>query len=115
MAALALPAGAATPCVNPGGTAGCSSSISAAVAAAAAGSAIQVAAGMYKESVVITKALALVGDGGNAVIDATGKGTGIFVDGTASAPNAGVSGVAISGFTVKKRTSRAYWWPMQPA
>ena len=55
----ALPAGAATPCVNPGGTAGCSSTISAAVAAAAAGSAIQVAQGTYKESVVITKSLAL--------------------------------------------------------
>ena len=101
MAAASYPARAANPCVNPGGTAGCSSTISAAVAAASAGSVIQVAQGVYKESVVINKTVLLIGDGGKSVIDATGKSTGIFIDGTASAPNIGVSGVVISGFTVK--------------
>lgn len=90
---------AATLCVNPGGTAGCAATIGAAVTAAAPGSTIQVAQGVYKESVTITKTLSLVGTG--AVIDATGKSTGIFIDGSAAAPNAGVSGVVVSGFTVK--------------
>jgi nitrous oxidase accessory protein NosD len=99
---LSQPSGlAATLCVNPGGTAGCSSTIAAAVTAAAPGSTIQVAPGIYKENIVITKTLSLIGAGGNSVIDATGKSTGIFVNGTASAPAPGVSGVVISGFTVK--------------
>jgi pectin methylesterase-like acyl-CoA thioesterase len=50
---------AATLCVNPGGTAGCKSTINAAVAAASAGDTIRVAAGTYKEDVVITKSLSL--------------------------------------------------------
>ena len=45
---------AATFCVNPGGTGGCSSTISAAIAAASAGDTIRVASGTYKEDVVIT-------------------------------------------------------------
>jgi parallel beta-helix repeat protein len=50
---LAVPAGATTLCVNPGGTSGCKSSISAAVAVAAAGDVIQVRPGSYNESVFI--------------------------------------------------------------
>ena len=48
---------AATLCVNPGGTSGCKSTISAAVTAANAGDVIQVWPGTYKEDVVITKSL----------------------------------------------------------
>ena len=95
------PARAAGFCVNPGGTAGCYSSIGAAVAAAPSGGVIQVAAGVYKESVAITKTILLVGDSGMAVIDAGGKSTGIFVNGTSSAPSPGLSGLVISGLTVK--------------
>ena len=54
---------AATLCVNPGGTAGCTATIGAAVTAAAPGSSIQVAPGVYKESVGITKTLSLIGAG----------------------------------------------------
>src|SRR5579872_5709914 len=92
---------AAAPCVNPGGTGGCSSSIGAAVAAAPAGATIQVAPGVYKESVTITQTVLLLGAPGQTTIDATGKSVGIFVNGMASAPNPGISGVVISGFTVK--------------
>jgi parallel beta-helix repeat protein len=100
--AVALPtAEGATPCVNPAGASGCSSSISAAVAAAAAGSTIQVAAGVYKESVVITKPLSLIGDGGRAIIDATGKNTGIFINGLSAAPGTGIFGGVLSGFTIR--------------
>ena len=97
----AVSASGATLCVNPGGTAGCMSSISAAVAAATPGSVIHVAQGIYKESVVISKPLSLIGANGYSIIDASGLNTGIFVDGTAAAPAAGVWGVVISGFTVK--------------
>ena len=99
--AAVLPASGATLCVNPGGTAGCYSTISAAVAKAAAGSVIQVAQGIYKESVTITQPLSLIGSNGYSIIDATGQGVGIFINGMAAAPNAGVWGVVISGFTVK--------------
>jgi parallel beta-helix repeat protein len=92
---------AATLCVNPGGTAGCYASITAAVNAAPSGSTIQVAQGIYKESVVIAKTVLIIGDSGNAIIDATGKGNGIFINGMASAPSAGISGVVISGLTVR--------------
>lgn len=95
---------AATLCVNPGGKSGCKSSISAAVAAASAGDTIQVASGTYKEDVVITKSLSLVGQDGwqQPVIDATGLPNGIFVNGMPAAPNAGVADVLISGFKVRK-------------
>jgi parallel beta-helix repeat protein len=95
----ALPA--ATLCVNPGGTSGCYPTISAAVTAAAPGSTIQVAQGIYKESVVITQPLSLIGSNGYSIIDATGQSNGIFVNGMSTAPAAGVWGVVISGFTVK--------------
>lgn len=90
-------------CVNPApnAPAGCYSTIGAAVTAAAAGSTIQVAAGTYKEGVTITKTLALIGVPGQTIVDATGKSNGFFINGTATAPSASVSGVVISGFTVK--------------
>jgi parallel beta-helix repeat protein len=89
-------------CVNPRGNSGCKSSISAAVTAASPGDTIHVARGFYKDDVVITKSLSLIGDDRQTtIIDATGKANGIFIDGTASAPNAGVSDVTISGFTVQ--------------
>ena len=93
---------AATLCVNPGGTGGCKSSINAAVAAASAGDTIRVASGTYKEDVVISKSLSLVAwDHRRPVIDATGLSNGIFVNGMAAAPAAGVSNVLISGFDVE--------------
>lgn len=95
------PARAATPCVNPGGTGGCYSSISAAVAAVTPGSTIQIGPGVYKDSVTITQTVLLIGVSGQSVIDATGKSNGIFVNGMASAPSPGISGVLISGLTVK--------------
>jgi hypothetical protein len=92
---------AATICVNPGGTSGCKSTISAAVAAASPGDLIEVWQGTYKEAVVITKALSLVAaTGSHPTIDATGLPNGIFVNGL-SAPNLVVSNVLISGFTVE--------------
>jgi nitrous oxidase accessory protein NosD len=99
---LSQAAFAATWCVNPGGTSGCKTTISAAVAAAAAGDTIQVAPGTYKEGVIVNKSLALQGAGDHVtIIDATGLPNGIFIDGTATSPSAGVTDVAISGFTVK--------------
>jgi parallel beta-helix repeat protein len=93
---------AATLCVNPAGKNGCSSSISAAVAAASAGDTIQVAEGTYKEQVVITKSLSLVAlEKGESIIDAKGWPNGIFINGMAAAPNAGVSGVLVSGFKIR--------------
>jgi nitrous oxidase accessory protein NosD len=94
-------AAAATLCVNPGGKSGCKSSISAAVAAASAGDTILVAQGTYKEQVVITKSLSLVAQlNAQPVIDATGLSNGIFINGMSAAPNAGVTGVVISGFKI---------------
>ncbi len=99
--AAVLPASGATMCVNPGGTSGCSATISAAVAAAAPGSTIQVAPGIYKETVTITKTLSLIGTKGYSIVDATGLSNGIFVNGISAEPAAGIWGVVISGFTVK--------------
>jgi hypothetical protein len=95
-------ASAATLCVNPGGTAGCRSTISAAVAAASPGDIVQVGQGIYREQVVITKSLSLMA-AGNAqpTIDATSLSNGIFVNGIAGAPNPGVANVLISGFTIR--------------
>ena len=103
-ALMALPqlASAAMWCVNPGGTAGCKATISAAVAAAAAGDTIQVAPGTYKEGVIITKWLAVYGAGDkDTIIDATGQPNGIFINGMATSPNPGVNDVTLSGFTIK--------------
>ena len=96
---LGAPAFAATLCVNPAGTGGCSKTIAAAVTAAAAGDSVEVAAGTYKESVTIGKSLSLFGSGpGATIIDATGLATGIYVDGL---DNPKLSNVMISGFTVE--------------
>lgn len=95
-------ASAASLCVNPGGTLGCKSTISAAVAAASPGDTIMVASGTYKEEVTITKSLSLVAQGNTKpMIDATGLPVGIFVNGMSSAPNIGVANVLISGFKIE--------------
>ena len=99
---LSQAASAATWCVNTGGTAGCKSTINAAVTAAAPGDTIQVAAGTYREDVWITKSVYLVGSGyATTTLEARGKANGFFIDGTATAPVAGVRAVSISGFTVR--------------
>ncbi len=93
---------AATLCVNPGGTGGCKKTISAAVTAAIAGDIIQVASGTYKEDVILSKSVSLVaGNHQKPVIDAQGLSNGIFVNGMSAMPNAGVSGIVISGFEVE--------------
>jgi nitrous oxidase accessory protein NosD len=58
-----LPVGAATHCVNPGGTGGCSSSIQQAINAAAPGDTIVIARGIYTENLVVPKSLTLLGVG----------------------------------------------------
>jgi parallel beta-helix repeat protein len=89
---------AATWCVGPA----CSyQTISAAVAGASAGDVIQVQPGVYSESVVITKSLSLIGAGNGTIINAIGLPNGIFINGMATAPMAGISGVVVSGFSVQ--------------
>ena len=61
--ATSLPIGAATRCVNPGGTGGCYSSIQRAIDAAAPGDTILIGKGIYTENVVVTKPLTLLGAG----------------------------------------------------
>jgi parallel beta-helix repeat protein len=93
---------AATLCVSPGGKFGCKSSISAAVSAASPGDTILVVPGTYKEQVVIAKSISLVAVvNGQSIIDAKGLSNGIFINGMAAAPNAGVTGVLVSGFKVR--------------
>ena len=102
MTGLAVSASAATLCVNPNGSHGCSATIGAAVAAASPGDVIQVWPGVYTEQVTITKSLSLLGVWPQgAIIDATGLANGIWVDGMSAAPNAGVANVVISGLTVR--------------
>jgi parallel beta-helix repeat protein len=92
---------AATWCVNPNGTAGCKTTINAAVTAAAPGDTIYVAHGTYKEGVILTKSLSLQGDGEKiTTINAKGQPNGIFINGTAASPKAGVANVSIAGFTI---------------
>jgi len=50
-------------CVSPSGKGGCLSTIGAAVKAAAPNDTIRVLKGTYRESVIIDKPLALLGDG----------------------------------------------------
>src|SRR5271154_6333590 len=92
-------AAAKTLCVNPGGTKGCYSTIGAAVTAATAGSTINVAAGTYKEDVVIPKSLYLIGAGSKTtIVDATGLSNAFYVDGL---DNPKLSTVTIQGFTAE--------------
>ncbi|HEX3986417.1 MAG TPA: right-handed parallel beta-helix repeat-containing protein [Acidobacteriaceae bacterium] len=101
LAATSL-ASAATLCVQPQGHLGCQKTIGAAVAAAAPGEVIYVWPGVYKEDVTITQSVSLVAvPGTHVVIDATGLPNGIFINGTAAAPNAGVWNVVVSGFEVR--------------
>jgi nitrous oxidase accessory protein NosD len=92
---------AATLCVNPGGTSGCKSTIGAAVAAASPGDTVLVAPGTYKEDVVITQPIALLGSYRASIIDATGLANGMYVNGMSAPPKIGITNVTISGFTVR--------------
>ena len=90
---------AATLCVNTGGTGGCYKTIGAAVAAAAAGSTINVAAGTYKEDVVIGKSLYLIGaKNTTTIVNAIGLSNAFYVDGL---DNPKLSNVTIQGFTAE--------------
>jgi hypothetical protein len=101
LASAAL-ASAATLCVQPQGHLGCQKTIGAAVAAAAPGEAIYVWPGVYKEQVTITQSVSLVAvPRTHVVIDATGLSNGIFIDGRAGSPMAGVANVVVSGFDVR--------------
>jgi nitrous oxidase accessory protein NosD len=92
-------AGAATLCVNPGGTGGCYTTIGAAVAAANIGDTIQVGAGKYFEDVIIDRPLSLIGaDRNKTIIDGTGKANGIYIDGL---DHSGLSEVVVRGFTIQ--------------
>ncbi len=97
----ALGAQAATLCVNPGGKSGCKATITAALAAASTGDTVLVAPGTYKEDVVITKPIALLGSYRASVIDASGLSNGIFINGMSAAPKIGLTNVIVSGFTVR--------------
>jgi parallel beta-helix repeat protein len=96
-----LSAAAATLCVDSGGAPSCYRTISAAVAAAAPNDVIKVGPGTYAESITITKPLSLTTE--SAVLDASGKSRGFFVNGLAPSglTGTGLSGVNISGFTVR--------------
>lgn len=79
---------------------GCYPSITAAVNAATAGDTINVAPGTYVEGdIKIGKSLSLIGaNSANTVINATGKGNGVYVDGL---DNSGLSEVVVTGFTIE--------------
>src|ERR1039457_2620928 len=96
---LSLPAVGATLCVNPAGSGRCYATIQAAVNAAHPYDVISVAAGTYKESVVIGIPLSLLGAGAQqSTIDATNQGNGVLVDGF---DHAGLRSVVVAGFTVE--------------
>jgi hypothetical protein len=99
LAAFSQNGAATTLCVNPGGTHGCYAKIQMAVSHASPNDVINVAAGTYKEDVVIGIPLSLIGAGAdNSVIDATGLSNGVFVDGY---DHPGLHHVTIAGFTVQ--------------
>src|SRR5579885_1665281 len=92
----------ATLCVSQHAKPGCFLTIQSAVNAAAVNDTIMVAPGTYKEQVTISRPVSLIAaDHGRTIIDATGLPTGIFIDGTASAPNAGVTDVTVTGFRIE--------------
>ena len=97
----ALLANANTLCVNPGGTSGCKTTITAAVNMASPGDTILIAPGTYTEDVVITQPISLIGANRATVIDASGQSNGIFINGMSAAPGVGVSHVVVSGITVR--------------
>ncbi|MFN7995766.1 MAG: right-handed parallel beta-helix repeat-containing protein [Bryobacteraceae bacterium] len=89
----------ATLCVNPGGTGGCYATINAAVTAAANHDIVRVAAGTYKEDVVIGRPLSLVGSGSQStIIDAAGMANGVYIDGL---DHLGLNNVLVAAFTVR--------------
>jgi hypothetical protein len=99
IAGLSVPVTAATSCVAPGGSGGCYPSISAALGGASPNDTIAVAAGTYKESVLIKIPITLLGAGQNVTfIDATGLANGIYVDGF---DNSGLANVTIRNLTVE--------------
>lgn len=104
-AGASQPAFAATYCVNPGGTGGCSATIQAAVnKATAAGDVVQVAHGTYKEDVAISSknSIALLADHDeNTIIDATGKLNGVTITNSTA--------VVVSGFTVENAQTAGIW------
>jgi pectin methylesterase-like acyl-CoA thioesterase len=99
---LAPSALAAKPCVNPGGTQGCSSSIQRAINVASSGATISVAPGVYKEHLLVKKPVRLVGTGpGRSIIDASGSGIhpGVTIQGVHTV-------TVIRGFTIEKAPLR---------
>jgi parallel beta-helix repeat protein len=101
---LAASSDAATVCVSQLGT--CPYlTIGDAVKAASAGDTIQVQAGIYNESLTVTKSLSLIGAGRDrTIINAFGLANGIFINGVAKAPATGISNVMVSGLTVENAT-----------
>lgn len=97
MFAASSPLSARSACVRPGGGPGCYSSISSAIASMVRFETVRVMAGVYKESIVINKPIAVIADDG-AIIDATGRPYGFFVNGLTTP---GLKDVLISGFTVE--------------
>ncbi|MGH9431048.1 MAG: NosD domain-containing protein [Terriglobia bacterium] len=85
-------------CVNPRGTKGCYAKIGQAVAAASPNDTIQVAAGLYKEDVIVGIPLSLIAANRGAVIDATGLPNGVYIDGM---DNPGLVNVVVAGFTIR--------------
>jgi hypothetical protein len=89
---------AATECVNPAGSSGCFSTISAAVSAASPHDTIKVEPGTYKEFVTINKGLSLVGSGADkTIIDATGQSNAIYINNGSKL----ITGIVISGLTLE--------------
>ena len=85
-------------CVNSSGANGCYAKIGQAVAAASPNDTIQVAAGTYKEDVIIGIPLSLIAANRGAMIDATGLPNGVYIDGM---DNPGLVNVAVVGFTIR--------------
>ncbi len=103
--ATAAPA-APQPCVNPGGTGGCSASINAAIAAAGAGATITIHHGTYVENVIVNKAITLKGDGDPVIEPALSDPNCGGAGGASNCPGASIvtlvqsDNVTISGLTV---------------
>ena len=99
IAATSTAAVAANLCVDPKGPPGCYKTIGAAVAVASPGDVIYVAAGVYKEDVVIGKSLSLIGAGETTTtIYAAGLANGVYIDGR---DHSGLNNVVVTGFTVE--------------